>query len=131
MIPVRTTIAAALLMAGLGGNAVGKLPPPTAEEAAAAAAAKEKAKEAAEQAQAERMKVIDRIAEQYIARMKAKGVEVHPTPVDGSKTDAAVTPAPGRTPAESDSGEAPERKGGPPSTEDATHADAGKDSNKK
>jgi hypothetical protein len=126
---VRMAIAAGALMACCG-IATAKLPPPTPEEEAKAAEAKEKAKAAAAEAEAARMRVIDRIAANYIAEMAAKGITVQPTPVE-SKTDAAVTTAPGKTPAESDTGEAPERKGAPPSNEDATGSDTGKESNRK
>ena len=126
---VRMTIAAGALLACCG-MAAAKLPPPTPEEEAKAAQALEEKKAAAAEAQEATRRAQDRIAERYIARMAAKGITVHPTPVDGP-TDAAVTTAPGKTPAESDSGEAPERKGGTPSKADATGADAGKDSNKK
>jgi hypothetical protein len=132
MSPVRTTIAAVLL-AACCGFAVGKLPPPTPEEEAKAAEAKEKAKAAAAAQTAATARAQDRVAERYIAEMKAKGVEVRPTPIDGPTT-AAVTTAPGKTPAESDTGEAPERKAadkGGKSAGDATHTDAGKDSNKR
>jgi hypothetical protein len=126
---VRMTIAAAALLM-CSGTVMAKLPPPTPEEEAKAAQAEEKKEAAAAEAKAATKRAQDRVAERYIARMAAKGITVHPTPVDGP-TDAAVTTAPGKTPAESDSGEAPERKGGTPSKADATGADAGKDSNKK
>ena len=129
---VRMTIAAAALLMG-SGAVVAKLPPPTPEEEAKAAQAKEKAKEATAAAAAATGRAQDRVAQRYIATMAAKGITVHPTPVDGS-TDAAVTTAPGKTPAESDAGQAPERKsadqGGKPSGGDATHSDAGKHSDK-
>jgi hypothetical protein len=129
---VRMTIAAVALL-GWCIFAVAKLPPPTPEEEARAAEAKEKSKAAAAAQEAATARVQDRLAERYIAEMKAKGVTVHPTPVEESST-AAVTTAPGKTPAGSDTGEAPERKRvdkGGQSGEDATHADAGKESHKK
>ncbi|MCC6535395.1 MAG: hypothetical protein IT531_22835 [Burkholderiales bacterium] len=132
MSSVRMTIAAALLMAA-SGITVAKLPPPTPEEAAKAAQAKERAKQAAAAHEAATRRAQDRVAERYIAAMKAKGVTVKATPLDEQPT-AAVTTAPGKTPAESDTGEAPERKSadkGGKSSGDATHADAGKDSDKR
>ena len=132
MNPPRTLIAAAFLFAGCG-IAVAELPPPTPEEAAKAAQAKEKEKEAAAEAQAATQRAQDRVAKRYIAKMAAKGITVHPTPVD-DQPHAAVTTAPGKTPAESDTGEAPERTStdkGRKSGEDATHAGAGKESHRK
>jgi hypothetical protein len=129
---VRLTIAAAALLA-YGAAAVAKLPPPTPEEEAKAAQDQEKKKAAAAEAQEATKRVQDRVAAQYIARMAAKGITVHPTPVDGP-THAAVTTAPGKTPAESDAGQASERnsvdQGGKGSGGDATHAESGKHSNK-
>jgi hypothetical protein len=128
---VRMTIAALALL-GCCSIAVAKLPPPTPEEEAKAAEAKEKSKAAAAAQEAATARVQDRIAERYIAEMKAKGVTVRPTPVEASTT-AAVTTAPGKTPADSDTGEAPERKRvdkGGQSGGDAIHGDAGKESNK-
>ncbi|MGH8665768.1 MAG: hypothetical protein ACREUX_16015 [Burkholderiales bacterium] len=126
------TIAAAALLACCG-TVGAKLPPPTPEEEAKAAQALEKKNAAAAEAQEATKRAQDRVAKRYIARMAAKGITVHPTPADGP-TDAAVTTAPGKTPAESDTGEAPERKsidqGGKASGGDATHSDAGKHSNK-
>lgn len=132
MSSVRTTIAAVLL-AACCGLAVAKLPPPTPEEEAKAAEAKEKAKEAAAAAEVATARAQDRIAERYIAQMKAKGVTVRPTPID-EPPSAAVTTAPGNTPAGSTTGESQERRAadqGGKSAGDATHADAGKDSNKR
>jgi hypothetical protein len=129
---VRMTIAACALLAYCGA-ALAKLPPPTPEEEAKAAQALEKKKATDAAAQEATKRAQDRVAARYIAEMAAKGITVHPTPVDGP-THAAVTTAPGKTPAESDSGQAPERKsvdqGGKRSGGDATHSDAGKHSNK-
>ena len=129
---IRTAIVAGLILAGVG-IATAKLPPPTPEEEAKAAQAKEKAKAAATAAEEATKRAQDRVAERYIAEMKAKGITVRPTPIDGP-TSAAVTTATGKTPPESDTGQAPERKsadkGGKASGGDATHSDAGKHSNK-
>lgn len=132
MSPVRMTIAAALLSAAFG-TALAKLPPPTPEEEAKAAQAKEKAKEAAAAQAAATARAQDRVAQRYIAEMAAKGITVHPTPVNAA-TDQATTTAPGKTPARSDTGEAPERTGTDKdgkSASDATHGDAGKESHQK
>ena len=132
MIAVRTTIAA-LALSACCGLATAKLPPPTPEEEAKAALAQEQAKEAAAAQAAATARAQERVAQRYIAEMAAKGVTVRPTPV-ADVPDVAVTTAPGKTPARSDTGQAPERtstdKGGK-SASDATHAGAGKESHQK
>ena len=127
----RVALAAGLMLA-YGGMAIAKLPPPTPEQEAMAAQAKEKAKASATAAEEATKRAQDRVAARYIAEMKAKGVTVTPTPVAGPTT-AAVTTAPGKTPAGSDTGHAPEQKGaakGGQSRRDATGPDTGKHSNK-
>lgn len=71
-------------------QALAKLPPPSQEEAAKAAAAKEKAAEDAKVEKVLLEKTQDRIAAQYIAQQKAKGITVTPTPIvaaDAPKTE--------------------------------------------
>lgn len=74
------------------GLALAKLPaPPPMDDAAKAAAEEKKAKDGktAEAAKAAQTKAEDRVVSRYIAEQKAKGIEVHPTPI------AAPTAAPG------------------------------------
>jgi hypothetical protein len=127
---IRAAIAAGLMLAW-AGSAIAKLPPPTPEEEAKAAEAKEKAKAAAAAAEEATRRAQDRVAERYIAQMKAKGITVHPTPVAGPPT-AAVTTSPGNTPAGSKPDESPERDGksGGLTRQDASGPDTGKDSHK-
>ena len=92
-------LASALLVVGLFGVAVAKLPvPPQTEEQKAAAEAK-KAKDAvaAEEAKKQQARAEDRVAARYIAEQKAKGVTV--TPQMGASAPPATTSDSGAKPA--------------------------------
>lgn len=63
------------------GMADAKLPPPTDEQKAKAEEAKAKAADAAKADAGLLAKAQDRVATRYILEMKAKGIEVKPTPL--------------------------------------------------
>jgi len=73
-------IVAALLLASLG-TAGARLPPPTPEQQQQAAQKKAEAAAEAREQQEALTRVQDRIAADYIAARKAKGIIVTPTPV--------------------------------------------------
>jgi len=78
------------------GIAVAKLPPPPPMDEKAKAAAEEKKAKDAAAADAEKAaltKAMDRVASRYIAEMKAKGVEVHPTPVTAPPAASGTPPS--------------------------------------
>jgi hypothetical protein len=77
-----------------------KLPPPTEEQKAKAAEAKAKAADADKKAADQLTAAQDRVAARYIAEQKAKGKEVHPTPI-AAATPAPAAPAPSAAPAAS------------------------------
>lgn len=96
MTTLRALIAAALVIATFGW-AVAKLPPAAPmDDKAKAAAEEKKAKDAAaaEAAKAAQARAEDRVAARYIAEQKAKGVEVHPTPITPPPAAPAAAPAP-------------------------------------
>ena len=74
-----------------------KLPAPTDEQKAKAAETKAKAAEADKKAGELLTTAQDRVAARYIAEQKAKGKEVHPTPIVVAAP--AVAPAPAAAPA--------------------------------
>ena len=99
---LRALVTAGLVVATFG-IAVAKLPPPPPmDEKAKAAAEEKKAKDAAAAAteKAALDRAMDRVAARYIADQKAKGIEVHPTPVNqppaasGTPPPAAAAAAP-------------------------------------
>src|SRR5689334_16572276 len=105
---IMNTTVRALLTAGLlvvtFGIAVAKLPPPPPMDDKAKAAAEEKKAKDAAAAAAEKAaldRAMDRVQARYIADMKAKGIEVHPTPVAPAETPAPPTPKSSATPAAS------------------------------
>jgi hypothetical protein len=71
-------LSTAILVVGLYGIAVAKLPPPTEAQKAAAAETKAKAAAAAEKANQELVQAQDRVVARYIAEQKAKGTTVTP-----------------------------------------------------
>ncbi|MGB7988303.1 MAG: formate dehydrogenase [Candidatus Methylophosphatis roskildensis] len=84
----------ACLLAGMfAGAGYAKLPPPSEEQKAKAEEAKAKADEAAKKNAELLGKAQDRVAERYIQQMRAKGIEVKPTP------SAAPAPPPAAPPA--------------------------------
>ncbi|MBK7663973.1 MAG: formate dehydrogenase [Sterolibacteriaceae bacterium] len=71
----------ACLVAGVfAGAGYAKLPPPSEEQKAKAEEAKAKADEAAKKNAELLGKSQDRVAERYLQQMRAKGIEVKPTP---------------------------------------------------
>ena len=70
-----------------------KLPPPTEDQKTKAAEAKTKAAEADKKAGEQLTAAQDRVAGRYIAEQKAKGKEVHPTPIVAAAPVPAPTPA--------------------------------------
>lgn len=77
----------------IAGPVAAKLPPPTPELAAAAQAAKDKAAADAAAEQALLAKVQDRMAAAYIARQRANGITVTPTPITPPPALQASSPA--------------------------------------
>lgn len=84
----------ACLVAGVfAGAGYAKLPPPSEEQKAKAEEAKAKADEAAKKNAELLGKAQDRVAERYLQQMRAKGIEVKPTPVAAPAPPPAVPPA--------------------------------------
>jgi hypothetical protein len=72
----------ACLLAGMfAGPGYAKLPPPSEEQKAKAVEAKAKADEAAKKNAELLGKAQDRVAERYLQQLRAKGIEVKPTPI--------------------------------------------------
>lgn len=71
-----------------------KLPPPTEEQKAKVEETKAKATEAAKKDAESLGKAQDRVAERYIQQMKAKGIEVKPTPIAAPAAPAAPAASP-------------------------------------
>jgi len=99
------TVAVAAL-AVCSSLALAKLPPLTDEQKAKAEETKAKAAETAKKDAEILGKAQDRVAERYIQQMKAKGIEVKPTPIappasaaGAPAPTAAVPPAPAPAPA--------------------------------
>lgn len=86
-------VATALLIGA--GAAIAKLPPLNEEQKAKAEEAKTKKAEADKKDAEALTKAQDRVAEHYIQAMKAKGVEVKPTPIVPA---APAAPAPAAAP---------------------------------
>lgn len=91
---VRKRLIVAVLLAAAAGAASAKLPPPTPEQQQQEAQKKAAAAAEAKEQQEALTRVQDRIAADYIAAQKAKGVTVTPTPV------AAAPEAPKEAPKE-------------------------------
>lgn len=84
----------ACLLAGMfAGPGYAKLPPPSDEQKAKAEEAKAKADEAARKNADLLGKAQDRVAERYIQQMRAKGIEVKPTPIAAPAPPPAAPPA--------------------------------------
>ena len=74
-------VGVACLLAGMfAGAGYAKLPPPSEEHKAKAEEAKAKADEAVKKNAELLGKAQDRVAERYLQQMRAKGIEVKPTP---------------------------------------------------
>jgi hypothetical protein len=87
----------ACVVAGvLAGASYAKFPPPNDEQKAKAEETKAKAAETAKKEAELLGKAQDRVAEHYILQMKAKGIEVKPTPIapPAPPAPAAAPPAP-------------------------------------
>ncbi|MGB6055490.1 MAG: hypothetical protein WBG17_09640 [Burkholderiaceae bacterium] len=81
MLVARKRLIVALLLAAGAGAAGAKLPPPTPEQQQQEAQKKAQAAAEAKEQQEALTRVQDRIAADYIAAQKAKGVTVTPTPL--------------------------------------------------
>ena len=96
-----------LIAGACAGASYAKLPAPNEEQKAKAEEAKAKAAETAKKDADLLGKAQDRVAERYIQLMKAKGIEVKPTPIAApappaaaavpTTTGPAVAPAPSVT----------------------------------
>ncbi|HNB78973.1 MAG TPA: hypothetical protein PLT94_10610 [Rhodocyclaceae bacterium] len=84
-----------VLLAVCSTLAFAKLPPPTDEQKAKAEESKAKAAETAKRDAELLGKAQDRVAERYIHQMKAKGIDVKPTPIaPPAPAPAPAAPAP-------------------------------------
>lgn len=93
-------LVACMVSGVFAGATYAKLPPPSEEQKAKAEEAKAKASETAKKDGELLVKAQDRVAERYIQQMKAKGIEVKPTPI-AAPTPPAVPAAPSATTAPS------------------------------
>lgn len=84
---------ACLFAGAFAGAGYAKLPPPSEEQKAKAADAKAKAEEAAKKNAEFLGKAQDRVVDRYIQQMRAKGIEVKPTPIAAPAPPPAVPPA--------------------------------------
>lgn len=82
-----------VMLAVSSSLAFAKLPPPTEEQKAKAEETKAKAAETAKKDAELLGKAQDRVAERYIHQMRAKGIDVKPTPIP-PPAPAAGTPPP-------------------------------------
>jgi hypothetical protein len=98
----------ALIIAGVlamsAAPAFGKLPPPSEEQKLKAEEAKAKAAEQTKKDAESLSKAQDDVAGRYIQEMKAKGVEVKPTPI---APPAGAAPAAAPAPTQAAAGSAP------------------------
>ena len=89
-----------VLLAVCSTLAFAKLPPPTDEQKAKAEESKAKAADTAKRDAELLGKAQDRVAERYIHLMKAKGIDVKPTPIaPPAPAPAAPAPTASATPA--------------------------------
>lgn len=96
---VMRLILACLAAGAFAGASHAKLPPPTDEQKAKAEEAKAKAAETAKKDAELLGKAQDRVAERYIQQMKAKGIEVKPTPIAAPAAPPTAAAAPTAAPA--------------------------------
>lgn len=82
--PIRSLLAAALLVAAPAAGWA-KLPPPTPEAQAKAQEAKDKAAEAGKKEAELLLRYQDRAVENWAANARARGVAFHPAPVAGAQ----------------------------------------------